>query len=85
MVETAGYLSDHVFPHMAVRQGVLSVPKRLRYFMQRDGAALYMVLRIFLRVIVQSMQSHCPGTEHLDKVTLHIGAASSTLPGQWGR
>jgi hypothetical protein len=85
MVEAAGYLSDHVFAHMAVRQWVLSVPKRLRYFMQRDGAALNMVLRIFLRVIVQSMQSHCPGTEHLDKVTLHIGAASSTLPGQWGR
>jgi hypothetical protein len=27
---------------------VLSVPKRLRYFMQRDGAVLNMVLRIFL-------------------------------------
>jgi len=32
-----------------VRQWVLSVPKRLRYFMQRDGAVLNMVLRIFLR------------------------------------
>ncbi|HEX5287107.1 MAG TPA: hypothetical protein VFW43_09360 [Polaromonas sp.] len=33
-----------------VRQWVLSVPKRLRYFLQRDGAALNTALRIFLRV-----------------------------------
>ena len=36
MVETAAHLSDHVFPRLPVRQWVLSVPKRLRYFMQRD-------------------------------------------------
>ena len=48
MVETAAHLSDHVFPRLPVRQWVLSVPKRLRYFMQRDGAVLSMVLRIFL-------------------------------------
>ena len=41
-----------------VRQWVLSVPKRLRYFMQRDGTVLNMVLRIFLRVIAQSLQTH---------------------------
>nr|WP_246765571.1 transposase zinc-binding domain-containing protein [Aminobacter sp. SR38] len=35
------------FPRLPVRQWVLSVPKRLRYFMQRDGAVLSMVLRIF--------------------------------------
>ncbi|WP_246765567.1 transposase zinc-binding domain-containing protein [Aminobacter sp. SR38] len=34
-------------PRLPVRQWVLSVPKRLRYFMQRDGAVLSMVLRIF--------------------------------------
>jgi len=34
------------------------VPKRLRFFLQRDGAVLNMVLRIFLRVIAQSLQSH---------------------------
>ncbi|MGV2480205.1 UNVERIFIED_CONTAM: transposase zinc-binding domain-containing protein, partial [Salmonella enterica subsp. enterica serovar Weltevreden] len=37
MVETAAHLNDHVFPRLPVRQWVLSVPKRLRYFMQRDG------------------------------------------------
>ena len=51
MVETAAHLGDHVFPRLPVRQWVLSIPKRLRYFMQRDGAALNMVLRTFLRVI----------------------------------
>ena len=35
------------------------MPKRLRYFMQRDGAVLNMVLRIFLRVIAQSLQRYC--------------------------
>ena len=37
-----------LFPRLPVRQWVLSVPKRLRYFMQRDGAVLSMVLRICL-------------------------------------
>ena len=61
MVETAAHLTDHVFPRLPVRQWVLCVPKRLRHFMQRDGAALNMVLRIFLRVISQSLQTHSTG------------------------
>ena len=51
MDQTGAHLVDHVFPHLPVRQWVLSVPKRLRYFMQRDGVALNSALRIFLRVI----------------------------------
>ena len=74
MVETAAHLTDHVLPHLAVRQWVLSVPKRLGYFMQRDGAVLNMVLRIFLRVIAQSLSAHCPGAAQMDKAALHIGA-----------
>ena len=76
MVETAAHLTDHVFPRLAVRQWVLSVPKRLRYFMQRDGAALNMVLRIFLRVIAQSLPANCPGAASADKAALHIGAVA---------
>jgi len=76
MVETAAHLTDHVFPHLAVRQWVLSVPKRLRYFMQRDGAVLNMVLRIFLRVIAQRLQSGCPGAAQVDQSALHIGAVA---------
>ena len=74
MVETAPHLTDHVFPRLAVRQWVLSVPKRLRYFMQRDGAVLNMLLRIFLRVIAQSLHAHCPGAANADRAALHIGA-----------
>jgi hypothetical protein len=55
MAEAAAHLTDHVFPRLPVRQWVLSVPKRLRYYIQRDGAVLNMVLRIFLRVIEQTL------------------------------
>ena len=51
MVETAAHLVDQVFPPLPVRQWVLSVPKRLRYFLQRDANALGAVLHILLRVI----------------------------------
>ena len=49
MVETAAHLTDHVLPHLAVRQWVLSVPKRLRHCarppiamdrLRKPGAAL---------------------------------------------
>ena len=76
MVETAAHLPGHVFPRLPVRQWVLTVPKRLRYFMQRDGAVLNMVLRIFLRVIAQSLHQHCPGAAQVDKAALHIGAVA---------
>ena len=61
MSQTAAQLMDHVFSRLPVHQWVLSFPKRLRYFMQRDGAVLNVVLRIFLRVIAQTLQDHCPG------------------------
>jgi len=64
MVETAAHLTDHVFPRLPVRQWVLSVPRRLRYFMQRDEAVLGMMLRIFLSVIAQSLSANCPGTDN---------------------
>jgi hypothetical protein len=59
-----------------VRQWVLSVPKRLRYFMQRDGELLNMVLRIFLRVIAQALQAHSPGVAKADQAALHIDAVA---------
>jgi hypothetical protein len=63
-------------PAWAVRQWVLSVPKRLHYFMQRDGLVLNMVLRIFLRVIAQSLSASSPGAASADKTALHIGAVA---------
>jgi hypothetical protein len=77
MVETAAHLSDHMFPRLPVRQWVLSVPKRLRYFMQRDGPVLGMVLRIFLRDIAQTLQASSPGATNVDKAAPHIGAVAS--------
>ena len=59
-----------------MRQWVLSVPKRLRYYMQRDGATLNMVLRIFLRVIAQSLQAHCLARPMQTRRSLHIGAVA---------
>ncbi len=76
MVETAAHLTDHVFPRLPIRQWVLSIPKRLRYFMQRDGTVLGMVLRIFLRVIEQSLHQRCPGAAQVDKSARHIGAVA---------
>ena len=49
--QVAAHLVDQVFPPLPVRQWVLSVPKRLRYFLQRDPEALGAVLHILLRVI----------------------------------
>jgi hypothetical protein len=78
MVGTAAHLADHVFPRLPVRQWVLSVPKRLRYFIQCDGAVLNMVARIFLRVIAQSPQAYSPGAANVDirHVLDHIGVES---------
>jgi hypothetical protein len=33
-----------------------------------------MALRIFMRVIKESLQAHSPGVGQVDKVALHIGA-----------
>jgi len=40
MAETAAHLVDHVFPELPVRQWVLSIPKRLRYFLQREPGGI---------------------------------------------
>ena len=51
MAEVAAHLVDQVFPPLPVRQWVLAVPKRLRYFLNRDPEALGAVLHILLRAI----------------------------------
>jgi hypothetical protein len=49
MMETAAHLADHVFPRLPVRQWVSSVPKRLRNFLQLEGATLGMAQRKWTR------------------------------------
>ena len=61
MAETAAHLVDHVFPPLPVRQWVLAVPKRMRYFLQRDAALQGTVLRIFLSVVERCLREHSPG------------------------
>jgi Putative transposase/Transposase zinc-binding domain len=70
MTETAAHLTVHVFPRLPVRQWVLSVPKRLRYYLQRDTALQGAVLRILLRGVERCLCCHSPGCEG----TAHIGA-----------
>jgi len=61
MVQTAAHLADHVFPRLPVRQWVLSVPKRLSYFLQTDIALQGAVLRIFLRALERCLLEHSRG------------------------
>ena len=73
MVETAAHLVDQVFPQVPVRQWVLSLPKRLRFYLARDADLLNRVLRIFLHSVEKALQSCCPDApEHarLGAVTL---------------
>jgi hypothetical protein len=51
MAETAAHLVDHIFPPRPVRQWVLSVPKRLRGYLEREPQAVSAVLHSLLRVI----------------------------------
>ena len=41
------YLGNHVIARLPLRQWVLSVPKRLRYHLERDCAVLNAALHIF--------------------------------------
>jgi len=61
MAETAAHLVDHVLPPLPVRQWVLSLPKRLRYHLQRDREAINCALRIFLDEIERHLCAQSPG------------------------
>ena len=45
------FLTDHVLPELPLRQLVLAVPKRLRYFLERDAALQGVALHLFLREV----------------------------------
>ena len=44
-----------------MRQWVLSVPKRLRYFLEREPVAASAVLHILLRVVAAQLRRSSPG------------------------
>jgi hypothetical protein len=51
MAETAAHLVENVIPRLPVRQWVLSIPKRLRYFLRSDPRAINTALHIFLHAV----------------------------------
>jgi len=72
MVATAAHLADHVIPRLPVRQWVLAVPKRLRYFLHRDPDLQGAALRLFLRAVEQCLRAHSAGAGP----TTHLGAVA---------
>jgi hypothetical protein len=61
MVETAAHLTDHVIPRMPMRQWVLSVPKRARWFLKHRPETVGPVLRIFLRAVQTALRQASDG------------------------
>ena len=60
MAETAAHMTDHVFPHVPVRQFVLSVPKRLRPFLHHGPRTASAVLHILLRALQATLREASP-------------------------
>jgi hypothetical protein len=52
MAERAAHLVDHVFPAVAVRQWVLTVPHRLRYMVAWDHDLCRAVVGVFVRAVL---------------------------------
>ena len=77
MVATAAHLTDHVLPPLPVRQWVLAVPKRLRYFLQRDADLQGTALRLFLRVVEPCLRAHSPGAGSTAHVPSRLSLALS--------
>jgi hypothetical protein len=60
MAKTALHLEQSVLPRVPFRQWVISFPKRVRYFLQRDPRRFRAVLRISMRAIERTIARHCP-------------------------
>lgn len=61
MVATTAHRTDHVLPLLPVRQWVLAVPKRLRYFLHPDADLQGTALRPILRVVEQRLRARSRG------------------------
>jgi hypothetical protein len=60
LAQTAAHLADHVFPHVPIRQFVLSVPERLRPFLHHRSRTATAVLHILLRALQATLREACP-------------------------
>jgi hypothetical protein len=56
MAERAAHLVDHVFPHVPVRQWVLSLPHRLRYALAWDHALCRAVVGVYMRAVLGDLR-----------------------------
>jgi hypothetical protein len=56
MAERAAHLVDHVIPDVPVRQGVLSLPHRLRYRLAWDHDLCRRVTAVFLRAVFRLLK-----------------------------
>ena len=72
MAETAAHLVDHVLPQVPVRQWVVALPKRLRYFVHRDAELAGRVLNVWLRALESRLRQCSPGAP----ASARIGAVS---------
>jgi len=60
MAEVAAHLTDHVLPHLPIRQWVLSLPKRLRPFLHGSPEVASAVLGTFLRALRPTLRRASP-------------------------
>jgi len=61
MNQTASHLVDNVLPRVPFRQWVLVLPKRLRFFLQRDSKHAGGAGRIMLRALDTAIRKASPG------------------------
>lgn len=61
MVETAAHLVDTVLPRVGYRQWVVSVPKRVRWYLKHEPAALDGLAAVFLRLVENALRRASPG------------------------
>ena len=61
MAGLAAHVTDHVLPHVPVRQWVLSLPKRLRPYLHHNPEIAGAVLRIFVRAVRTTLCRTSPG------------------------
>ncbi|MBF8262670.1 MAG: family transposase [Parachlamydiales bacterium] len=59
MAQIAAHLVDHVFPKAPVRQWVLSLPKRLRYFLHHHHEYISPVLNILISAVESQLIQSC--------------------------
>lgn len=80
MAETAAHLVDHVIPPLPVRQWVLSVPKRLLSYLEREPQAVSAVRHSLLRVIEAHLRRSSGGSSPSPALGRSASSTASAPP-----